>query len=380
MHSIRAIDIRLLGKKRTGDEAVFFNLTKGVLALDKTNDYLLLTDETDPEKISLLESQLFSSGQKNTRIVSLFGKNRFVWNLISVPWFLFTRNIDLYHTQYILPLFVPKRTKVVTHIHDVSFRAYPKLIGFLDRFFLSVFIPRSLQRTDCIVAPSQFTKDEIIRYYRIAPEKIAVIPNALGGEFLAEDVKTRAELDRKYHLRGEFILYVGTLQPRKNIPFLIRAFQKLREQLPGLSLVLVGNRLAHHVDPAIDQVIKELDLETHVYFPGYVDSEDLPSLMALASVFVCPSLYEGFGIPLLEAMSQGVPVAASHIPSQREVGGDAPLYFDPSNLASCQEKLYNLVTDKNARERAISLGKSRLSLFSWEKSSTLLYGVYEAVS
>lgn len=381
-----AIDIRLLGKKRTGDEMVFFHLTKEVLKLDRENRYLLLTDETDTEKISALSLRLECAGQNNVEIVSLPSKNRFVWNLWTLPRYLFGHTVDLFHTQYILPLFSPRRTKIAVHIHDVSFCAYPELIGWSDRLFLSFFIPRSLRRAVLIIAPSQFTKNEIVKYYGISEAKIAVIPNAVGEDFLDTAPETTEEnrlLREKYHLPERFIIYVGTLQPRKNIPFLIESFAKLSAHLrnavpgvPDLKLVLVGNREAHHTDPRIDTAIATHRIADSVVFPGFIDQDDLPHVIRLADIFVFPSLYEGFGIPLLEAMSQGVPVAASDIPSLREVAGESALYFDPTSIANCEEKLYTLFIDQKEKDDLIQRGKARLHFFSWQKSADFLRHKY----
>lgn len=379
MISRRAIDIRLLGKKRTGDEAVFFNLTKELLALDQEHEYWLLTDEKDPSVLLQLQNRLGCVDQKNVRIMSLSGKNRFLWNLVTLPWFLFRHRVDAYHTQYILPLCIPKRTRVLLHIHDVSFKAYPELIGWKDRFFLALLIPRSLRRASRILVPSQFTKDEIQRYYGTAEEKIVVIPNAVSDAFLVTSVGETA-LQEKYSLPKQFILFVGTLQPRKNIPLLIRAFAEVTKRIPDIELVIVGNRQGHHFDSAIDSVIEELDLSMKVHFPGYIAEQDLPGVMRCASLFVFPSFYEGFGIPLLEAMSQNVPVACSDIPCLREVAGDAAQYFDPMSVASCQEKLYTLLIQKELRESVVTLGKSRSGFFSWKKSATLLSQVYETLA
>ena len=271
---------------------------------------------------------------------------------------------------------------MLTHVHDVSFRAYPELIGWKDRLFLSLLIPPSLRRADLILVPSQFTKDEIVRYYRIQPEKISVVSNAVSADFLES---TRGAFDEnalreKYHLPEKFFLSVGTQQPRKNLPFLIRSLALLQKRLPEAKLVIVGSRNAHHTDASIERVVTEEKLEESVIFSGYVDQKDLPALVSLAWVFVFPSLYEGFGIPLLEAMSQGVPVASSEAQALQEIGGEAALYFDPTNLASCEEKLYTLYTDSPQRERLISLGKERIKSFSWEKSAGVLRQLYENIS
>ncbi len=377
-----AIDIRLLGKKRTGDEAVVFNLTKALLRLDKKNRYLLMTNEREPEKVAALYGTLGCVGQENVEIVSLRGRNRFVWNFVTLPWFLFRHHVDVFHTQYILPFFVPRRTKVATHIHDVSFAAYPELIGRKDRFFLDLLIPPSLRRAALVIAPSRFTKDEIVKYYGTDPEKIAVVPNALGEDFVVEsdDTERNAMVREKYSLPKEFLLSVGTLQPRKNIPFLIEAFARLKERVPGMKLVLVGNRQGHHADTRLDDVIDRTQIREDVIFPGFVDQKDLAVLMKLSRGFVFPSLYEGFGIPLLEAFAVGVPVAASDIPSLRETGEDAALYFDPKNLVACENILYSVCTDEEARKMCLTRGKSRLQAFSWDKSAELLLSHFEQLS
>lgn len=374
-----AIDIRLLGKKRTGDEMVFFHLTKEVIRLDRVNRYVLLTDETENEKIRTLALRLECVGQENVEIVTLAAKNRFIWNFWTLPKYLFQNTIDVFHTQYILPLFSPRRTKIAVHIHDVSFCAYPELIGWSDRLFLSLFIPRSLRRAALIIAPSQFTKDEIVKYYGISADKIVVIPNAIGEEFfetVPEDANGDRALREKYHLPEQFIIAVGTLQPRKNIPFLIGAFALLRKRLPDMNLVLVGNRDAHHADKNIGASISAHDLSDSVIFPGFIDQKDLPQVIRLAAAFVFPSLYEGFGIPILEAMSQDVPVVVSDIPSLREVAGESALYFDPTSIANCEEKLYTLFIDQEQKEVLARRGKERVSSFSWQKSARLLLSEY----
>jgi glycosyltransferase involved in cell wall biosynthesis len=180
---------------------------------------------------------------------------------------------------------------------------------------------------------------------------------------------------------------VGTLQPRKNIPFLIESFAKLSARLrnagtnePDVRLVLVGNRAAHHTDPRIETVIAAHDISDSVVFPGFIDQADLPYIIRLADMFVFPSLYEGFGIPLLEAMSQGVPVAASDIPSLREVAGESALYFDPASIANCEEKLYTLFIDPKQKEVLIQRGKERVRSFSWQESADLLCNEYNKLS
>ncbi len=375
-----AIDIRLIGKGRTGDEMVFHSLTEGILAFDKENRYLLLTDETEGGKLTFLHQELGIVGRENVRIVPLAGKNRFVWNLFTLPFFLLKESIDVFHTQYILPIFIPKRTRVIVHIHDVSFCALPWFIGWKDRVLLRFFIPRSLKRADTVIVPSRFTQDEIGRYFSgVRSEKIVVVPNACSDEFYREVSENEvSEVRKRYRLPERYIVVVGTLQPRKNLPFLIRAFAELRKRDPSIELVLVGNRMAHHFDRNIDQVIAELDLGQHVIFPGFVAQRDLPAVIRGAFIYAFPSLYEGFGIPLLEAMSQNVPIVASDIPCLREVAGDAAAYFDPSRVDVCVEILYTLTIHSEKRKQLVEAGKNRSGRFSWSKSVQSLAAIYYA--
>ncbi len=376
-----AIDIRLIGKNRTGDETVFRNLVRAVLELDRTDLFLLLTDRADEESLKSIRTRLGTNGQlpENAEIVSLQATNRFIWNLIAVPMFLLRRKIDVFHTQYILPSFIPRRTRVVTHIHDVSFRAFPEYVGFSDRLFLSVFIPRTMRRSDILVAPSQFTRDEIVSLYGVTEERIAIVPNAVDPSFLVEP--TDPDLVRTKNANEvpeTFILSVGTMQPRKNIPLLVRAFARIRKDIPGLKLVLVGGKGGRHYDTAIDDAIREENLGDAVIFPGYVPQEDMPALYALARALCFPSRYEGFGIPLLEAFAAGTPVSASDIPPFHEVGEESALYFDPENLASCAESLYTLLIDENVRRRCERSGKDRLMKYSWTASAKEILSCYQS--
>lgn len=377
---IIAIDIRLVGKHRTGDEVVFSNLTRELLVLDRVNTYLLLTDETDVVRLGELRGTLGVAEDGNASIVSLPSSGRFDWNLFALPKFLFRNKVDVFHTQYILPLFIPKRTKVVVHIHDVSFRVFPDLIGWTDRFFLSLFIPRTMRRHDLLIAPSEFTRMEIMNWYGVSPDRIAVVPNAVSPDFSRpfSDVDLLC-VKQKYHLPERFFLSVGTLQPRKNIPLFLRAFSRLRDRVAGVQIVLTGNRAGHHYDKEIDRVIEEKHLGGVVHFPGFVDQEDLPKIYRLASVCVAPSKYEGFGIPLLEAFASGVPVAASDIAPFIEVGGDAVRTFSSESVAECEETLYTLATDMTLRKRLEESGSERLMAYSWGKSARVLLSCYEGL-
>jgi len=377
------IDIRNIGKGRTGDEVVFFNLVKNLARLNVEGEYLLFTDILDKNILDKIKVDLEIENKKNFQIISLKSRNKFTWNLWTLPNYLQKNPIDAYHTQYILPFFVSRKIKLLTTIHDVSFRAFPKMIKKSDLFFLKILIPWSIRRADKIIAVSEFTKNEIIKYYKTKPEKIAVVKNALGEEFLKDkdlsESPFSADVISKYNLPQDYILYLGTLQPRKNISLIVEALSKIKREMQGTKLLLCGNREAHNFDSKIDQKIKELAMEEEVVFPGFISNKDKPAVFRMARAFCYPSLYEGFGIPLLEAFASNIPVIASDIPAHREVGGDAVCYFNPQDPDDLSQKIKSIFVDQNLKANLIQKGQERLGHFSWEKSAQELHEVYVKV-
>jgi glycosyltransferase involved in cell wall biosynthesis len=372
------IDIRNIGKKRTGDEAVFFNLVKNLALIDSENEYFLFTDITDTLILQSIGVDLGVAVKNNFKIISLKTFNKFTWNFWTLPMYLRHNPIDIYQTQYITPFFVPKKIKIITIIHDISFNFFPKLIKFPDLLFLKIFIPISLKRADKILGVSKFTRNEIIDFYKVDPGKVDWIYNAVGDNFFEKITKEHLEAVReKYNLPEKFILYLGTLQPRKNIASLVKAFAGIKEKVPEAKLVLAGNQKGANFDKKIDTAIKKNNLENSVIFSGFIDEKDKPAIFRLATVFCYPSLYEGFGIPILEAMSQGTPVLVSDIPSLREVAKDSALFFDVEDIADFQKKLYTIFIDKNLRETLVNFGLERVQIFSWKESAEKISEIYD---
>lgn len=372
------IDIRLIGKKRTGDENVVFNLVKNFARIDRENEFFLFTDNCQDAQIRQIAKDLEIDDKSNFKIVSLETSNRFAWNFWTLPNHLRRNPVDVYHTQYITPFFVPRSVKILTIVHDISFNFFPQFMKLSDLFFLKALIPLSLRRADKVVGVSKFTQGEIIKYYGIDTKKVEFIYNSIGDEFLTKKISSE-ELDfvrNKYALPEKFILYLGTLQPRKNISQLIEAFALVKKEATDLKLVICGNRNAHNSDKRIDEQIIKNKVEDSVIFPGFIDDEDKVAVFRLAHVFAFPSLYEGFGIPPLEAMSQGVPVICSEIPSLKEIAGNGALFFDLCSLEDFSKKLYDISVNKDLRDELIRSGEARISLFSWEKSARKMLAIY----
>jgi len=371
------IDIRLIGKKRTGDEVVFFQLVRELIRRrDADTQYRLFTDETNDSRLAALRLKLEALGRSDVEIIPLSAKNRFSWNAYVLPWQLFRHPVDVFHSQYILPLFLPRDLKVVTHIHDVSFRAHPEWISVLDRFFLALLIPHTIRRSDAIIAVSAFTQSEILKWYPDAGKKVHVIENAAAEEWQQPVAEESAEKTlEKYGLkRGAYFVSSGTLQPRKNVAFLIQMFKQCQAQHTfPFKLALTGNPAGHNVDLAMVQV-----QDISVVFTGYVSDEELRILVACSRGFIFPSLYEGFGIPIEEALAVGVPVLASDIVAFREIGGDRIRYFDPLNLAQAVEILYTFSVAGSKESATESAASHREGVgCSWKKSARKLFSLYQ---
>lgn len=373
------IDIRLIGKQRTGDEVVFFQLVRALIRRqDADIRYELFTDESTDDRLAALRLRLEALGRSDVEIISLPAKNRFWWNGIMLPWHLFRSPVDIFHTQYILPLWWPRDVKIVTHIHDISFRVHPEWINWKDRLFLSLLIPRTFRRSDRILVPSRFTREEIVARYDVPADRVVVVENAAAEEwFLPISGEEIDRVTKEYGLVPDrYFISSGTMQPRKNIPFLIEAFCAANRSHPlGLKLVLTGNPTGHNVDMG---ATKEGDSD--ILYTGYVVDADLRALVAGAAAYVFPSLYEGFGIPIEEALAQGTTVLASDIPVFQEVGGDRIQYFDPRVLAPLTETLYTFSNDilSGKREKKRFSGSKRR--YSWTRSAEQLALLYRALA
>lgn len=284
---------------------------------------------------------------------------------------------DLFHSpDFTLPP-TAGRPSVLT-VHDLAFLRVPEAAYPSLRSYLEVVVPRSARRADRIIAVSQRTADDLQELLEIPAERIAVIPEGVGGEFMpvADTPKTRTEFEL-YGIRKPYILAVGTLEPRKNYVRLFQAYAGLRDRGYDLHLVVAGRR-GWLYEPIL-AAIRELGLTDDVRIVRPRD-RDLPALYSLAEVFVYPSLYEGFGIPPLEAMACGTAVACSATSSLPEVVDDAALLFDPLDTEGIADALSRLLDDEHLRRELSGRGRARARMFTWDRAAASTVGVYRDVS
>jgi len=290
---------------------------------------------------------------------------RILWEQLAAPFALARAKPDLLHGMgFSLPL--AWRGPSVVTIYDMSFVRYPERLGRSRRLYLRLAIRISARRAQRIIAISESGKAEIAALLGVPLSQIDVALPGVGEQFQPATTKQVGEFRRRMGLPDRFILYVGTLEPRKNLDTLLRAYAQLpRKQ--GIKLVLVGAQ-GWQTAPML-QLIERLNLRDDVLLPGFVPNNELPLWHASAEVFAYPSVYEGFGLPLLEAMACGTPVIASNITSLPEAVGDAGLLVSPLDTAAWSAALSSLLEDHDRRATLTARGLARARGFSWENTA-----------
>jgi len=287
---------------------------------------------------------------------------RILWSHVFLPIHLFFNSkINIFFAPaHYSPRFLT--VPLVVTIHDLSYFYFPQEFLRKDLYKLRNWTSFSINRAVKIISVSKTTKKDVLTWYHVQNEKIRVIYNGFRKRKTEKNAKLTLN---KYSLKKKkYILYVGTLQPRKNIPTLILAFAEFRNQHSDYTLVITGKK-GWMFDTIYDAVVTH-GIEDSVVFTGFATDEELVVLYEHASCFVMPSLYEGFGIPLLEAMAHSCPVLSSHASCLPEIGGDACLYFDPQNASELTEKLERICLDTQLQRSLVKNGLSRVKEFSWK--------------
>ena len=287
-------------------------------------------------------------------------------------------NLDIIHSPENASLFVKlKHQKKIITVLDIIAYLFPESVTLITRLRYKLLLSRTLRTADKITAISNSTKKDLISYFNVPEEKIKVIPLAADEKFEVLNNEKINEVKQKFNLKYPFILYVGGLAIHKNIPTLIKAFYKIKKKGIQNKLVIAGEKGWKYKE--IFETIDKLNLQKDVIFTGYVLDEDLPALYNAADLFVYPSLYEGFGLPPLEAMACGCPVITSNTSSLPEVVGDAGIMIDPHDVDGLADAMHEVLTNDGLREDMIKRGLERAKMFSWEKCAKETLKVYAEV-
>lgn len=283
-------------------------------------------------------------------------------------------NAQLFHsTEHLL---MPMRgVPVILTVHDLIYKLFPAYHKKLNYWYLNLAMPLYCRRADAIIAVSQAGKQDIVRYYDVNPAKVHVVYEAAASHFHPLPPAKIAQVRQTYNLPQRFLLHLSTIEPRKNLSRLLDALLVLRQLFPDLCLVLAGGKGWLFDD--FFAKIEANNLHNVVQVLGWVPDEDLPAILAAADLAVQPSLYEGFGLPVLEHMACGQVVAASNTSSHPEVGGEAAVYFDPTNVAEIVSVIRRLLTDKDEYRHRQQLGREQAAKFSWERAAKETIAIYD---
>lgn len=317
----------------------------------------------------------------NTCKIFPYGVYRRLWNVLPVKYnTLLNSHSDIYHFfDYIVPPNI--EGKVITTIHDMTYVLYPDMVEQKTMNRIKKGIEYSINRADKIITVSESSKNDIAKLLNVDKSKIEVVYNGVEYELFCKYYSKEEELEvkRKYNLPEKYILYMGTLEPRKNIKSIISAFSIFilnnRSYSDDIKLVIAGKK--GWLYESIFDLVKELRLEDKVIFTDYVDEIDKPLIYNMASLFVFPSIYEGFGIPVLEAMASSVPVITSTSSSLPEIAGDAAIRVEPKDVDSIAKAMKQILEDEVLRKAMVEKGHIQARKFTWQSSVEKLVSIYK---
>ena len=366
------IDIRFLARgTRSGIEEYTINLLSRLLSLDKNIKFKLFYNAFNQVELDYDWLNL-----PNVELKKFRWPNRFIFDpsakFLKLPKIdRMLGGCDVFFAPHFLLSPVSRECRKVVTFHDLSFEYFPEFFSWRKRFWHNSLAPRQRAlEADKVIAVSQSTKDDLMNLYVLTAEKVKVIYSGIESGLEKNELTNEQKLSirKKYNLPENFILYFGTLEPRKNLVGLIQAYKIFRQQTMNnkkYSLVLAGN--SGWLCDDIFAEAKKSDFAQDIIFTGFIDPFDKVYLYNLASLFVYPSFFEGFGFPPLEDMSCGVPVICSHTSSFPEVVGEAALMIDPYNFDEIAWAMKEVLNDGRLRQNLIEDGFIRVKNFSWDK-------------
>lgn len=375
------IDLTQIPKKKMGVGVYAFNLVDEILKFDNKNFYILLIQNDDVEWITGIK-KVEKNNVKIIQVSSIlfrFLPARFFLEQIIIPIYLLLYRADIIHSlHYTFPLLTRKK-KVVT-IHDMTFFVYPEMHKGIKVLVFKKFISLGVKFADSLITVSESTKRDMITYLGKSEQinsKSKVIP--LGCSPLYNNLMDKVRYKKtkqKFNIDEKYLLFVGALEPRKNISNLIKACSEILNQ-DKIILVIVGKEGWYY--ESIYDIVMQLNLEHKIKFTGFISESEKIDLLRGAEVFIYPSFYEGFGLPVLEAMNCGVPVITSNISSLPEVAGDAAILVNPNDVEQLTYTINLVITSKDLKEEMIEKGYGQAQQFTWKRCAKDTLSVYNSL-
>lgn len=352
-----------------------YHLIDKLLDIDKDNKYVLFFDRR------VGDASFFKHKNSEIKFFPFIEYKSFLpvaYSHFLAAAFVSREKLDVFHAPACtIPLTYTKNSVVTIHDMAIYYRPdwFPKQI-----FATRVVVPQSIKKARKIIAVSDYTKQDVIKFMKVPEEKVVVVYNGVDSKVrIKKRVNDKKILTEKFGIKRKFIIFIGTIQPRKNVMGLVRAFNKLRgtEVFDNYQLVIAGKKGWNYKD--IFKSIRELGLTKKVIFTGYVTLEDKKLLLAKASLFVFPSFYEGFGLSILEAQQAGTPVVTSNMTSMLEVAGDGAVLVDPYDIGLISKAIKKILSELEFKSELIRKGYENVKKFSWEKCARETLGIYQDV-
>jgi len=334
------------------------NLIENLLEIDKKNEYVFLYNT-----YSLMGTY---SKYKNVKEVVINIPNKLLWDQIGVPKAVKSEKIDIiFNPKLSIPVFAPSK-KVFTLVGLEQF-TLPNIFKWYDRIYFCIMTPLFCRRANAIIVMTNTGKKDLIKYLNVNSNKIKVIYGSYHKRFeVKKNIENLLVIKQKYNLPEKYIFFIGGITPLKNFSNVIKAFKIIKKKVPVRLVVAGFKRWKYAKD--ID-LINKLNLQNDVINLGFIQDDDLPYLYNLAQCLIFPSLYEGFGIPILEAQACGCPVITSKTGCTPEVSGGAALLVDPYNCEEIAQAIYDILNNRDLREKLIANGLENVKNFSWSKTA-----------
>lgn len=359
------VDIRcLMESQYSGISEYTYNLLKNIFQTDSTNQYVLFYNSSKQPNVPDFDfpNVEFKEYKFPNKIFNL--SLRFL-KIVEIDKLI--GGVDVFLIPNFLFLNLSKNVRKILIVHDLSFELYPEFFTIKKRLWHKLIGPKQMcEQADTIIAISENTKNDIVKIYGINPDKIKVIYQGIASNFFEQINDTeKVRVKKKYNLPDNYIFYLGNLEPRKNVETLLKAFELVEDK--NIHLVLAGSKAWKYKN--IDNLYNNSSAKDRIKFLGYVDSRDKPVLYNLAKAFVYPSIYEGFGLPPLEAAASGTPVISSFNSSLVEAVGDSGLLIDPNNYNELAKVIDKLLSDKKLQDNLSEKGLKNVEKFKWSRAS-----------